>query len=293
MTRPCRGPDYDTRPPKIAPPPLSCDTQAHVFGPAARFPYAEGRGYTPPDCPVAAWVGMLDILGIERGVIVHGSAHGSDNRVTLDAIASAPERFRGVAVIRPEVTDEELEELDRGGIRGFRLSTMLQGAIGIEHLETMTGRVAGLGWHVVLHFDRAGEIAELAPRLRRLKVDFVIDHLGRVRGGAGLGDPGFQALLDLLRDCERCWAKISSWYRLSDEGPPYDDMRPLGEALIAARPERILWGSNWPHPILWQGAMPNDGDLLDQFMAWAGDAATRKQILVDNPARLYGFPGAV
>ena len=109
MTRPCRGPDYDTRPPKIAPPPLSCDTQAHVFGPAARFPYAEGRGYTPPDCPVEAWVRMLDVLGIARGVIVHGSAHGADNRVTLDAIASAPERFRGVAVIRPDATDGEIK----------------------------------------------------------------------------------------------------------------------------------------------------------------------------------------
>ena len=140
-----------------------------------------------------------------------------------------------------------------------------------------------------LHVTGAAEFAELAPRLRRLPVDFVIDHLGRVRGGEGVGHPGFQALLGLLRDSDRCWAKISSWYRLSDQGPPYDDMRPLAEALIAARPDRILWGTNWPHPILWQGVMPNDGDLLNQFMGWAGDAAMYEQILVDNPARLYGF----
>lgn len=289
MTKPCRGPDYDTRAPKIAPPPLSCDTQAHVFGPSSRFPYAAGRGYTPPDCPVDSYQRMLEILGIERAVIVHGSAHGSDNRVTLDGIAAMPDRCRGVAVVEPDISDAELESLDRGGIRGIRLSTMLKGGIGTEHLERMADRIKHLGWHVVLHVDKAGEIAELEPRLRRLPIDFVIDHLGRVRGGEGTGHAGFQALLNLLRDTGHCWAKISSWYRLSDQGPPYDDMRPLAEALIATRPDRVIWGSNWPHPILWQGVMPNDGDLLDQFMVWAGDEATRKQILVDNPALLYGF----
>ncbi len=289
MTKPCRGPDYHTRAPKITPPPLSCDTQAHVFGPLSKFPYAAGRGYTPPDCPVESYIRMLDKLGIERAVIVHGSAHGSDNRVTLDGIAAMGERCRGVAVVEPDISDAALEALSRGGIRGLRLSTMLQGGIGTEHLDTLADRVRDLGWHIVLHVGKAGEIAELEPRLRRLKVDFVIDHLGRVRGGEGVGHPGFQALLRLLTDSDRCWVKLSSWYRLSDRGPPYDDMRPIAEALIAARPDRVLWGSNWPHPILWQGVMPNDGDLLDQFMIWAGDAATRTQILVDNPARLYGF----
>ena len=289
MMKPCPGPDYDTRAPKIAPPPKSCDTQAHVFGPASRFPYAEGRGYTPPDCPVDHFIGLLDCLGLERGVIVHGSAHGSDNRVTLDGIASYPDRLRGVAVIAPDAPDSELEALAAGGIRGIRFSTMLKGAVGTDQLERMAGRVRGLGWHLVIHVDQAREIAELAPRLRRLGMDVVIDHLGRVRGGQGVDHPGFRALLDLLRTTETCWVKISSWYRLSDQGPPYDDMTPLAKALIEARPDRVIWGSNWPHPILWDGAMPNDGDLLDQFMAWAGDDATRQQILVDNPAALYGF----
>ncbi len=289
MTKPCRGPDYDTRPPGIRPPPKSCDTQAHVFGPASRFPYADGRGYTPPDCPVEYYLRMLDVLGMERGVIVHGSAHGSDNRVTLDGIASAPDRLRGVAVIEPNAPDSELETLNSGGIRGTRLSTMLKGAVGTDHLERMADRVRGFGWHIVIHVNEAGEIAELAPRIRRLGVDFVIDHLGRVRGGEGVDHPGFQALLNLLRETNHCWVKISSWYRLSDLGPPYDDMTPIAEALIGARPDRVIWGSNWPHPILWEGVMPNDGVLLDQFMGWAGDDATRQQILVDNPATLYGF----
>jgi 2-pyrone-4,6-dicarboxylate lactonase len=166
---------------------------------------------------------------------------------------------------------------------------MLKGAIGTDHLERMAERVRGLGWHLVVHVDQAREIAELAPRLCRLGMDVVIDHLGRVRGGQGVDHPGFRSLLDLLRTTETCWVKISSWYRLSDQGPPYDDMAPLAKALIEARPDRVIWGSNWPHPILWEGAMPNDGDLLDQFMAWAGGEATRQQILVDNPAALYGF----
>jgi predicted TIM-barrel fold metal-dependent hydrolase len=289
MTRPCPGPDYQIRPPKIAPPPLSCDTQAHVFGPSTQFPYAAERGYTPPDAPIASFLHLLDTLGMERGVIVHGSAHGSDNSVTLHGISQAPDRLRGIAVIAPGTPDSDLEAMAEGGIRGLRLSTMLKGAIGTDHLESMADRIKHLNWHIVIHVGEVEEIAELEPRLRKLPVDVVIDHLGRVRGGQGVDNPGFQALLRLLRETDTCWTKISSWYRLSDQGAPYDDMTPLAEALISARTDRIIWGSNWPHPILWDYPMPNDGDLLDQFMGWAGDEATIKQILVDNPARLYGF----
>lgn len=289
MTRPCPGPDYDIRPPKIKPPPNACDTQAHVFGPAAQFPYAEGRGYTPPDCPIDSYLRLLDTLGLDRGVIVHGSAHGSDNRVTLQGIATAPDRLRGVAVVDPDISDKELETMARDGIRGIRLSTMLKGAFGTELLESMADRIKDLGWHIVIHLNQVGEIADLEQRLRRLPVDVVVDHLGRVRGGEGINHAGFQSLLSLLRDSSNVWAKLSSWYRLSDQGPPYDDMTPLAKALIGARPGRIIWGSNWPHPILWDRPMPNDGDLFDQFMGWAGDDATRQQILVDNPAVLYGF----
>lgn len=289
MTRPCPGPDYDIRPPKIKPPPGACDTQAHVFGPASQFPYAEGRGYTPPDCPIESYLKLLDTLGFDRGVIVHGSAHGSDNRVTLYGIAQAPDRLRGVAVVDPDISDSELEAMAAGGIRGIRLSTMLKGGLGTEHLERLADRIKHLGWHIVIHLDKVDEIAELEPRLRALPVGIVVDHLGRVRGDEGLSSPGFQALLTLLRDTDNIWAKLSSWYRLSDQGPPYDDMTPLAEALIDARRDRIIWGSNWPHPILWDYPMPNDGDLLDQFMGWAGDEATIQQILVDNPATLYGF----
>lgn len=290
MTRPCPGPDYAFRAPKIAPPPKSCCTQAHVFGPADRFPYARGRGYTPPDAPIANYLSLLDSLGLERGVIVHGSAHGSDNRASLDGIAQAPDRLRGIAVIDPNASAAELDALAEGGMCGIRLSTMLKGAVGTDFLGALAERIEPLGWHIVLHVNDGKEIAELEELLRGLPVGIVIDHLGRVRGGQGVDYPGFQALLRLLRETDHCWAKLSSWYRLSDSGPPYDDMTPLARALIAARPDRIIWGTNFPHPILWEHPMPNDADLFDQFMDWCGDDATRAQILVDNPAQLYGFP---
>ena len=289
MTRPCPAPDYDTRPPKIKPPPGACCTQAHVFGPADRFPYSEGRGYTPPDAGIETYLNLLDILGLDRGVIVHGSAYGSDNRASLDGIARAPDRLRGIAVVDPEISDAALEELDAGGMRGIRLSTMLKGGVGLEQLAPMADKIRGLGWHIVLHVNDSKEIAELNSTLRNLPVPIVIDHLSRVRGGQGVDYVGFQALLRLMRETDHVWGKISSWYRLTDIGPPYDDMTPIARAMIAARPDRVIWGINWPHPILWDHLMPNDGDLFNQFMDWAADDATRHQILVDNPAALYGF----
>jgi predicted TIM-barrel fold metal-dependent hydrolase len=289
MTRPCPGPDYDTRPPKIKLPPGACCTQAHVFGPVDKFPYSEGRGYTPPDAGIETYLNLLDVLGLDRGVIVHGSAHGSDNRASLDGIARAPDRLRGIAVVDPDISDSALEELKAGGMRGIRLSTMLKGGVGSEQLAPMADKIKGLGWHIVLHVNDSKEIAELNSTLRILPVPIVIDHLSRVRGGQGVDYVGFQSLLTLMSETDHVWGKISSWYRLTDIGPPYDDMTPIARAMIAARPDRVIWGTNWPHPILWGHPMPNDGDLFNQFMGWAADDATRHQILVDNPAMLYGF----
>lgn len=291
MTRPCRGPDYSFRLPKIRPPAGACCTQAHVFGPADRFPYAEGRGYTPPDAPIDTYLKLLDTLGLDRGVIVHGSAHGSDNRASLDGIARAPDRLRGIAVVDPDISDGALRELKDGGMCGIRLSTMLKGGVGSDQLMPMAHRIRDLGWHIVLHVNDSKEISELEDLLRNLPVPIVIDHLSRVRGGQGVDYAGFQSLLTLLRETDHVWAKISSWYRLSDLGPPYDDMTPLARALIDTRTDRVIWGTNWPHPILWDHPMPNDTDLFDQFMDWAGDDAVRRQILVDNPEALYCFDG--
>jgi len=276
----------DPKPPKIVPPPLACDTHAHIFGPVALYPLAPERDWTPPDRPLEAYADMLDTLGLARGVIVHSSSHGTDNRVTLDAIARMRGRCVGICLVSASVSDRELQDLAAGGMRGIRVSTMLKGSIGIQHLEAMSPRLKALGWQVVLHFDKPEEIVPVAPMLRRLPVPVVFDHMGRVRGNTGKDSPAFQSLLALVRETDHCWVKICSWYRLSDQGPPYDDMRPYVEALIRTRADRLLWGSNWPHPLL-KGPPPDDAELLDQFQRWAG--SERKTILVDNPAKLYGF----
>lgn len=283
----CAGPDPHTRTPAFRMPPGACDTHAHVFGPVARFPYADARSYTPPEATVERYAALLDTLGIERCVLVQGGPHGTDNRVTLDAIARLGARARGVAVIRPDLDDAQRQALHDGGMRGCRMSTVVRGGAGFEHLEALSAQTRPLGWHLVLHLRRSEELVDLAPRLRALDQPFVLDHLGHVLGDEGVEAPGFQALLGLL-DTDRCWVKLASLYRSSSRPHPYEDMLPMIHRVVAARPDRLLWGSNWPHPIN-PVAMPNDGDLVDLIPVWVPDAAARQQMLVDNPARLYGF----
>lgn len=285
----CQGPDANPNPPRLKTPPKACDTHAHIFGPQAKYPYAEKRSYTPPDAPVAAYLHMLAVLGIERGIIVHASMQGAHNQSTLDALSQLGDKFRGIAVVRPDVSHNELRRLTEGGMRGARITSFVAGGTGAEHVEGLAHRIADFGWLAELHLGNVDEMVALAPLLKRLPVPYLIDHFGRVRGEQGLHNPGFQALLRLLGGDEKCWVKLSSFYRLSSSGPPdYADMVPLARALIAACPDRLVWGSNWPHPAV-EGVMPNDGDLLDQLLVWAPQAATRRAILSDNPARLFGF----
>lgn len=288
----CQGPDPDLRPPIVAVPAKSCDTHAHIFGPIARYPLTPQRSYTPPDCPIDAYIELLDRLQIERAVLVQGSAHGFDNSAAYDAIQAYPQRLRGVAVIAPDIGDKELERLHQGGFRGCRMSTMVAGGVGVEALEALAERVRPFDWHLVMHLDRSVELVELAPRLLAGNIDFVIDHLARVRGAEGVAAPGFKTLLRLLQASDRCWVKLSSLYRLSSVPFPHSDMLPMIRAAIAARPDRILWGTNWPHPIH-HGPMPKDSDLLELFAYWVGDESLFKRILVDNPAALYDFDTAL
>lgn len=289
MTAPCPPPDFDTRPPAIAPPAGACDTHAHVMGPVARYPLAPDRNYTPVDVPVEAYAAMLDTLGIERCVIVQPSAYRTDHRVTIDAIAALGARARGIATVPPDTPDAEFAALAEAGFRGVRVSTLPGGSYGVEHLETFAARAKELGWMIQLHLGVVDDIIGIAPRLARLDVPLLVDHMGRPRGAEGPDAPGFRALLGLLRDNDHCWAKICSFYRLSDAGPPYDDLRPMADALVEARPDRLVWGSNWPHPNHHHGPMPNDGELLDIFMRWVDDPALRKTIMADNAAKLFGF----
>jgi predicted TIM-barrel fold metal-dependent hydrolase len=284
---PCQGPDRQLRRPRYAMPAGAVDCHAHVFGPAARYPFSPERSYTPEDCTVAQYGTLLDTLGIDRCVLVQGGPHGTDNRVTLDAIAELGARARGVAVIRPGLGAQALQALHDGGMRGCRISTVVRGGASFEHLEALAAETHALGWHLVLHLRQSAELRALAPRLRALPNPFVLDHLGHVLGSEGTASEGFACVMELL-DTDRCWVKLASLYRSSAEAWPHADMLPMIHAVARARPDRLLWGSNWPHPIH-AGAMPNDADLVDLIPLWVPDAETQRRMLVDNPARLYGF----
>lgn len=284
---PCAGPDRRLRAPRLRLPAGTVDCHAHVFGPRERFPFSPERSYTPEDCTVDDYRALLDTLGIDRCVIVHGGAHGTDNSATLAALQSMGARARGVAVIRPGLGDEALDALHAGGMRGCRISSVVRGGARFEHLEDLARETHRLGWHLLMHLHRSDELVELAPRLRALANPFVLDHLAHVLGSEGPSAPGFQALLSLL-DTDRCWVKLASLYRSSALPYPHEDMLPMIHAVVRARPDRIIWGTNWPHPI-YRGPMPNDADLVDLLPSWIPDEGVRHRVLVDNPARLYGF----
>ncbi len=281
------GPDWSPEPPALPPPPGACDTHAHLYGPFDRYPLDPSKG-DGPDVSDDDYIALLDAIGIDRAVLVQARDYGGIDPVTRDAIARYPDRFRGITMMAPEVLDRNVNALVDGGFRGIRLSSFSHIRFRPDLLEEFAPRLEELGWVALIHLSGVDEMVELAPRIRALRINVMIDHLGRSKSGQGIGNAGFQALLALLRDTENCWSKICSWYRQSESGAPYDDMRPFAKALMKTRPDRLVWGTNWPHPNS-PVPIPNDGALLNQFMDWAGDDTIRRQILVDNPANLFGF----
>jgi len=273
------------RKPTFKLPPLSCDAHCHVFGPAAKFPYAPNRRYTPADAPKETLAVLHAHLGIERAVIVQASCHGPDNRAMLDCIASDPKRYRGVAIVDDNFTDADYDALDRGGVRGVRFNFVkhLGGAPDMGVFRRVLDRIKGRGWHVVLHVD-APDIIPLSEMIRNLPLPFIIDHMGRVPGKAGVEQPPFKALLELAK-VEHCWIKVCGAERISM--PPYAEAIPIARALVAARGDRVLWGTDFPHPNPTHEA--DEADLVDLVPKFALDAAAQRRLLVDNPARLYGF----
>jgi 2-pyrone-4,6-dicarboxylate lactonase len=282
----CQGPDPHPRPPGFAMPAGACDSHAHVIGPFALFPLQRHRSYTPPAAPLPSYRAMHATLGIERGVLIQASVFGTDNSCMLQALARHRNTLRGIAVVDADVGDEELEHLATTGVRGLRLNTLFKGGVHTEHLEAIAARIERFGWHIQFLID-GRTLSSLARRLERLPVDIVIDHMGHVPTAAGIRDPGFQALLALVRG-GRCWVKLSGADRTSSAGAPYHDTIPFAQALIDADPTRMVWGSDWPHVAL-PGDMANDGELLDLLALWAPEERTRHMILVENPGRLYGF----
>ena len=273
------------RRPRFQLPPDACDAHCHVFGPAARFPYAPNRRYTPPDAPKEMLRALHDHLGVARAVIVQASCHGTDNAAMLDAIASDPQRYRGVAIVDDGFTDRDYDALHAGGVRGVRFNFVkhLGGAPDMGVFARVIDRIKARGWHAVLHLD-APDIAPLSAMIRRLPLPFVIDHMGRVPAAAGLDQPGLRALIELSR-LENCWIKVCGAERIAM--PPYDQAVPIARALVEAAPQRVLWGTDFPHPNATHEA--DEADLVDLVPRYAPDALAQRRLLVDNPARLYGF----
>ena len=287
----CLPPLPAARAPRHRLPPGATDCHCHVFEDPSRYPWGGERSYTPQPADRHAYAQLCRSLGLTRTVQVSASIYGADNRLTLDLIAEwGQERARGVAGIAASTTQAELHALHDGGMRGVRVSTLVKGYGGSEAMAGIAARIQPLGWHLQLHFERAAEIAALEASLMRLPVPLVFDHLGCVRGNEGVDHPGFQAMLRILQRRDDCWVKVSSWYRRSEAGPGHEDMRPLVQALVDVRPDRLVFGTNWPHPALFAPAqVPADADLVDQFCDWVPDVQVRQAILVDNPAQLYGF----
>jgi predicted TIM-barrel fold metal-dependent hydrolase len=285
----CKAPDPNTRTPRYRPPADACDAHCHIFGPAERYPYAADRSYTPPDAPLSRFKQLQATLGLSRAVLVNASCHGRDNSVIVDAIAQSRGRYRGIANADDSFSESDFARLHAQGFRGVRFNFVkhLGGVPDMGEFERVLARIRPLGWHVDLHFD-AADLLEFDALLQSLPLPFIIDHMGRVPTALGLEQPPFRQLLELARRNERCWIKISGSERISSAGPPFTDAVPFAQALVAAAPDRILWGTDWPHPNIARH-MPNDGDLVDLVPLILPDVALQRRILVDNPHRLYQF----
>jgi predicted TIM-barrel fold metal-dependent hydrolase len=281
------APDPDTKKPKFRPPPLACDAHCHVFGPAAKFPFAPDASYHPPDSPFEGLQKLHKILGFERAVIVHASCHGSDMRATLDGIARSGGKYRGTAIIDENYSEKDFQKMEAGGIRGVRFNFVqhLGGRPDMAFFHRTVARLKEMNWHLILHLD-AHDLVEFREMFMKIPVPMVIDHMGRVVAAKGLEQEPFKVLLDFMRN-QNTWVKVCGAERVSSKGPPFDDAVPFARALIEAAPDRILWGTDWPHPNV--KVMPNDGDLVDLFPRMAPEPELQYKILVDNPARLYGF----
>jgi len=258
-----------------------------VFGPQARFPFAPKRTFTPSEAPKEKLFALHALLGIERCAVVQSNAHGLDNSVTEDVLAARKGTYIGIALVPLTIDDAELRRLDAAGFRGARFHFMphLGASTPIEDIVAFGGRLAAIGWHLQLHFE-SSLVYSLAPALLRSPVPIVIDHMARIDASRGLDQPDFRKLLELMRD-ERFWIKVSGAERASRTGPPYEDAVPFARTLVDAAGDRVLWGTDWPHPNL--AHVPDDGMLVDLLEAIAPSEAQRRALLVTNPERLYRF----
>lgn len=273
--------------PTYHPPRGAVDAHCHVFGPEARFPFAPERKYTPVDAPKERLFALREFLGLSRSVIVQATCHGTDNSALVDALEASGGRARGVAVVARGISDTDLDALSAAGIRGVRFNFLKRLVDDTPHnvFESIAARVAERGWHTVVYFE-SSELVTIAPLIRRLPGIVVVDHMGRPDVGEGIGGAGFQSFLALMEVKPDLWVKVSCPERLSVQGPPYDDVVPFARTLVERFPDRVLWGTDWPHPNM-NTHMPDDGVLVDSIPRIAPSAALQRKLLVANPMRLY------
>ncbi|MBI4203439.1 MAG: amidohydrolase family protein [Betaproteobacteria bacterium] len=290
MDLPCLPPRANAKQPDIPTPRGACDAHFHLFGPAAKFPFAPERAYTPPDAPLEALLAMHARIGVERGVIIQGNPHGTDNSALLDALAREPRRLRAVAIANDAVSGTALKRMADAGVCALRFHHMPKGrgysALGLTSFAALAPRMADLNLHAQFMMD-VNYLQDAVPYFEDWRLPVVVDHMGNIDAASGVKQPGFQLLCKLLAE-GRLWVKVSGAYRISKRYPDYPDARAFHEALVRTNPEQLIWGTDWPHPRLAE-EMPDDGHLLDLFNTWTPDAALRRKILVENPARLYGF----
>jgi 2-pyrone-4,6-dicarboxylate lactonase len=272
-------------------PPGSVDAHCHVFGPGDQFPFAPERKYTPCDAGKEELFALRDFLGFDRNVIVQATCHGADNRAMVDALKSSDDRARGVATVRSDVTDDELAEMHEAGVRGVRFNFVrrLVDPKPDKYYYDIVEHIAKFGWHIVIYFE-AEDLAERRSFFTSLPTTVVVDHMGRPDVTKSVDGPEFEQFLSLMADHPQFVSKVSCPDRLSVTGPPdYDDVVPFARRLVETFPDRVLWGTDWPHPNL-KSHMPDDGKLVDYLPRIAPTEDLRRRLLVDNPTRLYWEP---
>jgi predicted TIM-barrel fold metal-dependent hydrolase len=283
-------PDPNPNPLKFKLPAGSCDVHFHVFGPPHLLPYSDERRYTPPAAPLGHYLALMDHLGLDRAIMVHPSVHAGDLAVTYDTLKRAGDRLRGMIRADPKMTSEDYAELDKIGVRGLRFNFIEEhgGVFNVEEFESVCNHAARANWCVCVHADGA-TLADHANALRACPAPVVIDHMGRVDGKLGIDQPAFQTILQLMNE-SNIWIKISGADRMMSRGSSFDDVVPFAHELVARAPDRVVWGTDWPHSMVFNhNAMPNDGDLVNMLLELVPDETQRNRVLVDNAARLFRF----
>lgn len=294
MDAPCLPPVDHPKQPDVPTLPQACDSHFHIFGPTRRFPYSPERAYTPAEAPLEKLLELHARLGFERGVAIQGNGHGTDNSAMLDALRREPRRLRGVAIVKEATTRQDIRRMADAGVRALRFHIAPRqpgrfSSLGLDAFETLAPGMAECGMHAQFFMD-ARELPAVMTRLKDWRSPVALDHFGSTKAAEGVAAPGFELLRRYLGE-GRIWVKLSGAYRASERYPDYADARPLHEALVRTNPDQLLWGSDWPHPRL-EKDMPDTGHLLDLFNDWTSAPSLRRKILVENPARLYGFPEA-